>query len=1031
MSMISFDIFARDRASGTIRDVGKNMDGLGGKLRSFGAASMRALGGVAIAMGGVAVAGATMGLRTAASLQQAEIAFETLLGSGEKAKAFLDDLTDFAAATPFELPGLIDASRQLIGVGQDAKSVIPTLRAWGDAAGALGLSQEQFDRALLAVTQAMAKQKVQAEELMQITEAGVPIYPLLSKALGMPVPKIQELASKGELLAKDVFPALEKQMGKDYGGAMAKQSQTLSGLWSTLMDTLNIGLADAIMPLVPILQQVMPRATAALGSSLSGIKQVVQAVADALGPMLGGALKQLGPMFSEGSKLAKAFFGGFKGGTAGGSGPIVALTEAGARARDMYRSFGETIAILGGGLRNFGAQVLPGLLKVFSALQPSVQAVMRFFRQIAPAVSSLMGTIGKFVSSLMPTLEKIARQVSAVLGPALKDIGGMLSKDVIPAIQTFLTAVQPVAQWFLEIMGGAVVGALKGLVDVVKGALNIISGLLKTVTAVIKGDWGAAWTGVKQIGEGIWQAIKGAFQVFINAGIGKAFSLGARLIRGIGTKLWVGLRSIFVKGVDAVTSRVHHGVNAVVKFFASLPGRAVGALASLGGKLVTLAAKALSRMASTTAKRIEQVIGFYRKLPGRILRGLGRVGSHLTGAGKDLVRGLINGIKAMAGRAVSAAKGVVSDAVRAAKNLLGIRSPSRVFGEIGRSTMQGLVKGLRGEGSKVQSTLGKLASTVTKAFQKRLGTRTGKSTASRFLARLSDEMAALKKSATQREKVAGKLKKAQARLEDAIKTRDDFAKSIEQSIMEFGSIANVQTDRAWVSTGEVLQQMRARVAQATKFTQTITKLRKLGLNKTTLRQLVEAGPETAGVQAAAIASGGKNAVKEMNRLNGQLRAQGKTLGAGTAQALYQAGVDAARGLVKGLRSQEKALDKAGRRLADRIIKQLRRVLRIHSPSQVMADQVGRPMAEGVVMGLEQFRPAVDSAVRGLQPSPAAPSLAVHRAVPPGAGTQQQTGPINITLQIGDRTLGELVVDPLRRAVRTRGGNVQAVLGGAG
>lgn len=37
------------------------------------------------------------------------------------------------------------------------------------------------------------------------------------------------------------------------------------------------------------------------------------------------------------------------------------------------------------------------------------------------------------------------------------------------------------------------------------------------------------------------------------------------------------------------------------------------------------------------------------------------------------------------------------------------------------------------------------------------------------------------------------------------------------------------------------------------------------------------------------------------------------------------------------------------------------------------------------------------------------------------------GDIHITLTIGDKTLGDLIIDPLRKAVRTRGGNVQAVL----
>lgn len=46
------------------------------------------------------------------------------------------------------------------------------------------------------------------------------------------------------------------------------------------------------------------------------------------------------------------------------------------------------------------------------------------------------------------------------------------------------------------------------------------------------------------------------------------------------------------------------------------------------------------------------------------------------------------------------------------------------------------------------------------------------------------------------------------------------------------------------------------------------------------------------------------------------------------------------------------------------------------------------------------------------------------------GARPSAGPMHITLQIGSTTLGEIIIDPLRKAVRTRGGNVQAVLGRA-
>jgi phage-related protein len=87
-----------------------------------------------------------------------------------------------------------------------------------------------------------------------------------------------------------------------------------------------------------------------------------------------------------------------------------------------------------------------------------------------------------------------------------------------------------------------------------------------------------------------------------------------------------------------------------------------------------------------------------------VLSGIGGKLSEFTSMGSNLINGLKRGIQNAAGSAVSAAKGVVSDAVSAAKNLLGIHSPSKVFADIGRYSDEGLIQGLKSYSSKVADT---------------------------------------------------------------------------------------------------------------------------------------------------------------------------------------------------------------------------------------------------------------------------------------------------------------------------------------
>ena len=97
---LKFIIDAQDKASQVLNDVSGKLDTLKNKIEPAADASKK----FAIAIGGAGLALGAFGLsaiKSAASMEQTQIAFETMLGSGEKAKQLYDDLGKFAAKTPF------------------------------------------------------------------------------------------------------------------------------------------------------------------------------------------------------------------------------------------------------------------------------------------------------------------------------------------------------------------------------------------------------------------------------------------------------------------------------------------------------------------------------------------------------------------------------------------------------------------------------------------------------------------------------------------------------------------------------------------------------------------------------------------------------------------------------------------------------------------------------------------------------------------------------------------------------------------
>jgi len=244
------------------------MEEAGGRINTAITRTAQAMG----VLGGASLA---IGIKTAAGMEQAQIGFATLLGSAEKAQSYLADLKNFAATTPFDFPGLVDASRLLLGVGVDAKQVIPIMTNLGDAAGALAIDQASFQRIMVAVSQSIAAGTIKLGDMNQLMNNGLPVWKLMSEAMGKPVPVLQEMISKGQLLSADVLPKMFAEMNKDYGGAMAAQAKTLSGLWSTLQDTFSQGMAEALQPVLPMLRDGMAGAIDGVAGATAWLQQTL------------------------------------------------------------------------------------------------------------------------------------------------------------------------------------------------------------------------------------------------------------------------------------------------------------------------------------------------------------------------------------------------------------------------------------------------------------------------------------------------------------------------------------------------------------------------------------------------------------------------------------------------------------------------------------------------------------------------------------------------------------------------------------
>lgn len=216
----------------------KGGNAISGAFARAAGASKVLLAGIGGLVGGLGAA-SLKGLALAGDMEQTSIAFETMLGSAQEAEAFVRQLWDFAARTPFEFQGLTQSARQLLAFGFEARDVIPMMTAVGDAVSALGGGAAEIDRVTRALGQMQAKGKVSAEEMMQLAELGVPAWEMLADSIGVSIPEAMTLAEKGAIDARTGIAAILAGMEERFKGSMDRQSTTLLGLWSTLKDNVS------------------------------------------------------------------------------------------------------------------------------------------------------------------------------------------------------------------------------------------------------------------------------------------------------------------------------------------------------------------------------------------------------------------------------------------------------------------------------------------------------------------------------------------------------------------------------------------------------------------------------------------------------------------------------------------------------------------------------------------------------------------------------------------------------------------------
>lgn len=470
---------------------------LGEETLSASKAAVMSIAGVAASLGALGV----KAVQAAGNFQQVQAAMTNMLGSAERAKNLLGQLQDFAAKTPFEFNDVAAASQKFLAFGFTAEQIIPTLKAVGDAAAGVGLGKEGIDRITLALGQMAAKSKVQSDEMLQLTEAGIPAWQMLADKIGTSVPQAMDMVSKGAVDAQTGLQALVGGMEEKFGGMMDQQAQTITGTWSNMMD----GLSQSA---IAVGQQIsdalnLPDLFSSLGDSLQQFANLVknQGIGEALSQMIPPEVEVAAAglattltvatipalqSFALNAKLAAApLAGSFLTGLNTLKNALATIPPGMAAATTSFTLMKTGAVSAGTGLLSFAGS-LKGAVTSLPQVVSGIGRLVLAFGPLGLVVAAVGAAIAAFVASghnLTDFLNVVPGTMDAVnmAGTALKQLWGELGQ----AISNLVSAAAPLITLLATVFTAAVY-AIIAVINVVVAALSLfLTVITNTITAGI------------------------------------------------------------------------------------------------------------------------------------------------------------------------------------------------------------------------------------------------------------------------------------------------------------------------------------------------------------------------------------------------------------------------------------------------------------------------------------------------------------------------------------------------------------------
>lgn len=492
-----------------------------------------AIGSVTAALG----AGAVAGLKYNASIETYQTSFEVMTGSAEKAAEVIERLKKVGAETPFELPDLADTTQLLMNYGLTADEAMDKMMMLGDISQG---SADKMSRIAMAYGQMSSAGKVQLEDVKQMIEAGFNPLQEISESTGESMSSLYDRISKGALSVDEITASMERatSAGGKYYQSMQKQSQTFTGMISTLKDNAQQLIGDVVQPISDsMVSTLLPAAIDAIDQmsnafQTQGVDGLIQAGSQVLVNLVTGIAQGLPNVITTALQIIQSLVLNLNENMpqimAAGGQILTSLTLGIAQLLPSIGELALTIiwTLVSGLIANapqlmsqantmftdFCAQIQARLPELIQRGSEMISSLLTGLLNNAPQIiqqagDMLLTWIDTILSMLPDILQSGADMILSLLSGLVSNAPEIISQAgtmLVDFISTIASHLPEILQKGIEIIGQL----LAGIIQEVPSLIASIPGIIADIgSAFLDKDWaGIGWDIISGIGSGIVNA---------------------------------------------------------------------------------------------------------------------------------------------------------------------------------------------------------------------------------------------------------------------------------------------------------------------------------------------------------------------------------------------------------------------------------------------------------------------------------------------------------------------------------------------